>query len=200
MPPNPNKADWAKKTPTAGEEAERKVIEDLYKFGQRNKMPMFITYNHKFFHLIESREVGGGIENILTGEHDIMLIHRDHGAIFIQVKNIDAMRTLQKNINIAKGQLKNDVLSLEVARQNMMKDVEEDSAEDIGVSVCVIALPNVKKTQIEKRPLKDMPVPTVYLCEDDLESMDSLKQWWEENIQKRNSVFDSNTYLKLLAM
>ncbi|CAG0893629.1 unnamed protein product [Darwinula stevensoni] len=202
VPPIQRIDDWVNEAKTKGEKAERKLILDLYHFGQENKMAMFITYNRKFFHLIESRNEGGGIEDILTGKHDIMLIHRDLGAIFIQVKNINKMRALQEDINKAKEQVKNDVLSLEVTRQNLMKDMKESSSEVISVSLCVIALPNVKKAQVERRPLEDLPVPTVFICEDDLMTNESLKKWWEENIlhKLRNSPIDSKTYLKLLAI
>ncbi|CAG0889659.1 unnamed protein product [Darwinula stevensoni] len=117
----------------------------------------------------ETRGVGGGIESLLKGEHDILLLHRNFGVIFIQAKNLDTQHTgkklrdaVKRNTKTAGEQLKKDLLSLEVAMQ------ESD----------------------------------VFLCEEDLESLESIELWWNERILHhiQYSTIDSNTYLKLLAM
>ena len=86
-------AEWIRTAENdSGMKAERSIILCLYELGKNKQLSMFITYNRNFSHLMKSREVGGEIKGIITGEHDIVLIHRTLGVIFIQVKNLEAQR------------------------------------------------------------------------------------------------------------
>ncbi|CAG0893666.1 unnamed protein product [Darwinula stevensoni] len=178
-----------------GKKAERSIILSLYELGKSKKLPMFITYNRNFSHLIKMKDVGGGTEDLVTGEHDIVLIHREFGVVFMQVKNLSSKSKVKENVQKAKKQLKNDVLSLKAT-------VQESGSGDVNVSLCVLALANVKRSQVEAKSLSDMPVPTVFLCEEDLETAESIERWWNEQVlhQLSNSIIDSRTYLKLLAI
>ncbi|CAG0891848.1 unnamed protein product [Darwinula stevensoni] len=199
VPPVQHEEDWVKAAKTSGGKSERHLILRLYGLGRKNQMPMFITYNRNFSHLVERRNVGGGIENILEGgEHDIVLIHREIGVIFVQVKNVDSRRKLNDNFDKAKTQLEKDFCNFETT----WNDFKESDAKDMTVSLCVVALTNVKRAQVERKSLSDLPVRSVFLCEEDLESLESIERWWNGHVlhHLQGSTIDSRSYLRLLAM
>ncbi|CAG0891530.1 unnamed protein product [Darwinula stevensoni] len=226
--------EWIKKAEhDSGIKAERSLILSLYELGKRKQLPMFITYNRNFAHLIKRKDVGGASEGILTGEHDIVLIHRELGAVFMQVKNLDtkpseekpsnaeknsdskltqvehcntagnreSMKTdmkrknaIKRSIKAAEGQLEKDVNSLKAA-------IQESGVDDINVSLCVIALVNVRRDEVKEKPLCDSSPPTAFLCEEDLKSEEAIEHWWDEHIiPKLQNSIDSRTFLKLLAI
>ncbi|CAG0896733.1 unnamed protein product [Darwinula stevensoni] len=212
-----DKEEWIRKVEhNAGEKAERSLIITLYQLGKNKRLPMFITYNRNFSHLIKTKDVGGGSEGIMTGEHDVVMIHRELGAVFMQVKNLDTKSSkdkpsnavknregitnkarknaVKRNIDAAEEQLKKDVKSLKAA-------IKESGVDGIDVSLCVIALVNVKRAEVERKPIHDIQPPIVFLCEEDLKSVKSIEQWWNDHLlSKLQSSIDTRMYLKLLAI
>ena len=202
VPPVEDEDVWIQTAKTLGASSERKLIIRLFQLGKRNGLPMFITYNRDFSHLVKTRNIGGGIEGVLeTGEQDIIIIHRDFGVIFIEVKNLDIEQTgkklgdaVKRNIKTAEDQLQKDVHSLEHA-------VKECGVENMILSLHVIALTNLKRGQLEDISNTDR---TIFLCEEDYLSVEAMEQWWQKYVLQldrvRNFPIDSMTYLQLLAM
>ncbi|CAG0891330.1 unnamed protein product [Darwinula stevensoni] len=202
VPPVEDINGWINAAKSAGEESERTLLRHLCEMGKINKMPMFITYNRNFVHLIERRNKGGGLEGILVcGEHDIVLIHRHIGIIFIQVKNLDTEQTgnkltkaLERNIQTAEEQLEKDLRSLEAATR-------ECGLTGMNVSLRIIALTNAKRDQVAGT---SHGANTVFLCAEDNESAETMERWWHQHILQSQLAeippIDSRTYLQLVAI
>ncbi|CAG0891883.1 unnamed protein product [Darwinula stevensoni] len=216
VPPVEDKREWVKVSKTPGENSKRQLILRLYQLGQRNKLPMFITYNRNFVHLIEKGDAEKNEGILERGVQDIVLIHCTLGAIFIQVKNLDTKETeknrgeavarnikaaVARNIKTAREQLQKDVRSLKTA---MRKSGLEDAKKFLCIRV--IALPNVKRCEIKDSSPKDLSPSDhpVFLCEEEYQSAVALERWWQKRIlppnhQERSTV-NSKVYLQLLAI
>ncbi|CAG0891739.1 unnamed protein product, partial [Darwinula stevensoni] len=208
FPPVQYKNEWIKSARTRRGKTERSLILRLHQLGQRNRSSIFITYNSDFVHLIKTRNVGGGIEGILESEgHDIVLIHRNFGAILIQIKNLNPEKTEKgvgdatKNIKTAAKQLEMKIRSVSATRIKLENAMRECGLENINVSLSVIALPTVKREWVHERP---SGVGLVFLCEEDCSSAKSLEEWWQKHILQsehlQSFTIKDETYISLLAI
>ncbi|CAG0895502.1 unnamed protein product [Darwinula stevensoni] len=200
VPKVEDKDEWMKTAKTPGVKAERALLLRLNQLGQRKKMPMFITYNREFVHLFETGRTGDGIEShILTGEHDIILIHRTFGLICIEVQNLDSKRpgkkfrdALKRNIRAAKAKLQDGDRNLSIIARKC-------GFGDMRASITVIALTNVGRAQVEGGHVSDI----VLLCKEEWQSVEAIERWWQKNIlltHIQHSAIDSREYLQLLAI
>ena len=136
----------------------------------------------------------------MIGEHDVLLIHRDIGVIFIEVKNLTGKQkgknlkdAVKRNVKTATNQVEKYVCSLDAT-------MSECGLEKAIVSLSIIALPNVKRDVVEGISSSKR---TIFLCEEDCQSTDAMEQWWMEHIpqsHKQETTIDCKTYLQLLAM
>ncbi|CAG0885097.1 unnamed protein product [Darwinula stevensoni] len=207
FPPVQYKDEWIKSARTQRGKAERSLILRLHQLGQRNRSPIFITYNSDFVNLIKMRNVGGGIEGFLESEgHDIVIIHRNFGVILIQIKNLNVEKTekeedARKNIQSATEQLEMDVRSVIATRTKLDDAMRECGLENINVSLSVIALPTAKRERVHERPFG---ADLVFLSEEDCSSAKSLEEWWQKYILQsehlQSSTIKDETYMSLLAI
>lgn len=78
-----------KRKPDKGEETEKKFYDLLQEFGEirSEPEPMFVVHSYKFVEMISewNKESSKEEKKWVAGEHDFVIIHRQHGIIFFQV-------------------------------------------------------------------------------------------------------------------
>ena len=78
-----------KRKPDKGEETEKKFYDLLQEFGEirSEPEPMFVVHSYKFVEMISewNKESSKEEKKWMAGEHDFVIIHRQHGIIFFQV-------------------------------------------------------------------------------------------------------------------
>ncbi|CAG0898870.1 unnamed protein product [Darwinula stevensoni] len=208
VPPVENMDEWIETAKTVEERAKRSLILRLHQLGRKSRTSMFITYNSDFVHLIETRNVGGGIEGILQlEEHDVVLIHRNFGVIFIQLKNHDAEEAKKevgnatKNIQTAAEHLEMEFQSMTATKTKLEAAMRKCGLEDANVSLHVIAFPTLSRDQVEGKQFGDNPV---FLNEEDCRTAEALEEWWRKHIlhsdHLQSSSITEEMYIKLLAI
>ena len=83
----PGVFSFRKHKPDGGEETERYIFDLLQEFGGIGPEPMFVVHSYNFAEMIsEWNDESYKIEKKwVTGDHDFVIIHRQHGIIFFQV-------------------------------------------------------------------------------------------------------------------
>ena len=75
------------------EKAETQVFNLLKAFGEERNEPMFVVHSYKFkeriLQLNDKFKLSNTSRKWKLGEHDFVIIHRQHGFVFIQVKAAD---------------------------------------------------------------------------------------------------------------
>ena len=81
------------KAGSKGEKAETQVFNLLKAFGEERNEPMFVVHSYKFkeriLQLNDKFKLSNTSRKWKLGEHDFVIIHRQHGFVFIQVKAAD---------------------------------------------------------------------------------------------------------------
>ncbi|XP_041375054.1 uncharacterized protein LOC121387886 [Gigantopelta aegis] len=132
-------------------------LEDL-KCIHGKDQPMFIITNYEFENYLKGLKTklfpGTDILPLESGEHDILLLHLQHGAVFIQVKAVEECKPeatkqqrdnrnkmIRRRVEEGLKQLDSDV--------KMFRHIMKDLGLNIPVTK-VLALPNINKTYISK--------------------------------------------------
>ncbi|XP_022793616.1 uncharacterized protein LOC111332523 [Stylophora pistillata] len=106
----PDEFSYKTRTPGSGEQAEKKFFELLKKFGERRSECMFVIHSSVFAQMFSTLKSEQAEEFWLTGEHDFVVLHKEKGIIFFQVKAAD---TTKKTFSDGKKQLEKDGQSLQ---------------------------------------------------------------------------------------
>ena len=163
-----------------GELGENLVYKRLEELGKAKEIGMFVV--HKF-HLkdvvkwnkecILDYQVPS-LQSGTTNEFDFIIFHHALGVIAIEVKHF-------LNDNIISGE-KQPKISLDFIQEFADFDVSVDS--DIPLPHReVIALPSIKKLTFDRKAFESLQDDTLLLFEEDLENLESFKQWWRETFE-----------------
>ena len=157
--------------------AEKKIFDLLEEFGRKCNEPMFVVHSHKFSELIQ--EFNHGTKAVdkkwLNGEHDFVLIHRQYGLIFMQVKA--AIKTC-KAYKQAQDQLDKDkqctakFLRDCLGAEKPKRKVADQMFEYPGF----VVMPNCSKEV-------SLGKTATGVFKDDCEDVDAFSSWWETNVK-----------------
>ena len=163
---------------TDGEKAEKLIFNVIKSFGELRNEPMFVVHSYKFkerISEIKSKFLSSKRWNI--GEHDFVLIHRQAGFVFLQVK---ASRKTPKTYGKARIQIDKDRDAMkfylnEVAipqNQISTKDVDKLFSRFPGF----VAMPNCP------RPDSSASTHADGIFQEDCASVDAFSHWWDTSI------------------
>lgn len=166
-----------------GEKAEKVVFNLLKSFGEQRNEPMFVVHSYSFKERIsdvKSNFLSSKKWNI--GEHDFVLIHRQVGFVFLQVKS--AVKTA-KAYNKAKKQLEKD------------RDSMKFFLEEVGIPKTKISQNSVDKlfstfpgfVVMPNCPRPDSKAATYADCifQEDCSNEEAFSEWWDTNIGTTSS-------------
>lgn len=133
-----------------GEEAEHNVWDILYTYGRKNKESMFVIagYTHRNYlvNVVTEEKKKGGSR--WSGEHDILVIHKDLGVILFEVKAYGDQVTVQSQKN--KKRLRKCKEQLKTAEQEIKnRHPHLFTRKDQSLKVWkVITFPNLEKQHL----------------------------------------------------
>ena len=83
----PCEFSYRQREPDAGEHTEKKFYDLLQKFGESRSESMFVIHSYNFAEMISewNQRLNQLEKKWLTGEHDFVIIHHQHGILFFQV-------------------------------------------------------------------------------------------------------------------
>ena len=181
--------DELHKQGNAGEIAEKIIFDLLKSFGEKREEAMFVVHSFNFNERIsevKSNFLSSKKWNI--GEHDFVVVHRQAGFVFLQVKASvktakaygKAQQQLDKDRNAMKFYLK------EVGTKISTKDVDKLFSRFPGF----VAMPNCP------RPDSSASTFANGIFQEDCASVDAFSHWWDKSIRsqehgKNNAVKDA---------
>ena len=161
-----------------GEKAEKIFFDLLKSFGEHRKEPMFVVHSYNFKERIselKSKSVSSKKWNI--GEHDFVLVHRQAGFVFFQVKaaanTAKTYREAQKQIDKDRDAMK--FFFKEVGDQNKKiatKGVDKLFSRFPGF----VVMPNCP------RPDSSASTHAEGIFEGDCVSVHAFSDWWDRSI------------------
>lgn len=174
---------------TTGQETEKKIFDLLNEFGKTYKEPMFVVHSYNFSELINKLDKGYVEKEWIKGEHDFVIIHRQYGVIFLEVKSKDTTKGEYKKAKEQIEKARNATLSYLKKRYGKSKKVNVASHHWPGF----VVMPNCKK-QKQTTPKDDV----VY--EEDCSSPEAFKQWWDDKIATpaKHEIFNQEEYKELV--
>ena len=163
-----------------GEKAEKIVFDLLKSFGERRNEPMFVVHSYNFKERIsevKANFVSSKRWNI--GEHDFVIVHRQAGFVFLQVK---ASARTAKTYGKAQKQIGKD------------RDAMKFYLEEVGVGKGKITTKEVDKLFSRfpgfvvmpncPRPESSASTHADGIFEEDCASIEAFSRWWDESIGK----------------
>ena len=182
-----------------GIRGEDLVYNRLQQIGQANKLGMFVIHDFKLQHIEKWNEKCKGerpedqVPEPLSskGQSDFIVFHHKKGVILVEVKNIrekteegaQKCSNLDKEIEDAKETQLTRCKKIVVAFAKSFLDSEQKSDIDPFPVSMVIALPSTKKCTVHERP-----EDTLFIYQEDLQSLESFWCWWNEHIETAPSV------------
>ncbi|XP_031554421.1 uncharacterized protein LOC116291393 isoform X2 [Actinia tenebrosa] len=172
------------------ENEESKVFDLLKKFGNETKQPMFVVHAHSFCELVSYHKTGivdREKTKWIQGEHDFVIIHRQYGLIFLEVKSREKTKEVfkqaEKQIEKAKRSVENYL------KKRFGKSKERNEA--LYTFPGFVVMPNCP------RPKQSASHENGIFKEDC--NVDSFKVWWEKVIAKpEKPQFESKVYEELV--
>ena len=154
-----------------GQKAEEVVYTLLQQLGTQNKEPMFVIHSYDFSEHIPGN---GRKRSWVMGESDFVIIHRNRGPIFIQVKATESGDKLKE----AEEQIRKDKLALEKHFQRQVKGKisGKKTAELFKNVPGIVAMPNCK------RGTDSVCIKDNVLYQEDCSSLEAFTKWWADKI------------------
>lgn len=173
---------------TAGQQTEKKIFDLLNEFGEKYHEPMFVVHSYSFSELIHKLDKGYENEKEwVKGEHDFVIIHREYGVIFLEVKGKENTKGVYTEAKRQIDKARNATLSYLKKKYVKSKKVIKASHEWPGF----VVMPNCKK-QNQNTPHDDV----VY--EEDCSSQEAFKQWWDDKIADPSKEIEQELYKELV--
>ena len=197
-----------------GEEAESLVLDKLgdLKCIDGEEQPMYIIHNYNFFNYRQLE-----VNPLKKGQHDIIILHRHHGVVFIQVKSVEEAKpdsTKKQRDNHSKMIRKR----VEGGLQQLNKDEEmfRHVMDDLHLNVPIIkvlALPNISReymlkltttTKLLKESLGENAIDICLFRDhfkseeekmaDNMNKQEKLLEWWKTNISPYPGFHNEDEY------
>ena len=166
-----------------GQHTEKTFYDLLQKFGETKEQGMFVVHSHKFREKISelNEERGREEQKWLTGEHDFVVIHHQHGIFFFQVK---AATKTKGKFSLAQEQLKKDKQALRAfAGQYLTGKLKKCVDEELfSYPEGFVVMPNCP------RPANSVNVPSNGIFKEDCETVEAFSAWWEKNIVRHKTI------------
>ena len=161
-----------------GQLAEKKVFDLLHDFGNHNNEPMFVIHSYNFREKVSNwRNLTQGQKKYERGEHDFLLLHRNYGMIFLQVKGAVEKST---QFASAKKQLKRDEGSLFYFTENWLtKDLKKKMKIERSHIHTYVVMPNCR--------LGNSVHGSNGIFKENCENVEAFSKWWKENILPRTA-------------
>lgn len=159
-----------------GQLAEEQIFNLLHDFGNNCKEPMFVVHSYKFREKIENwQNLKFDEKKYVIGEHDFVLIHRNHGVIFLQVKS----STKCKSFGEANSQLEKDKKSIKYfAQENLKGELQKKMNKELhGEQHAYVVMPELERG--------NSPHGSNGIFKEDCESVGAFSMWWKHNILPR---------------
>ncbi|XP_078589289.1 uncharacterized protein LOC144869695 [Branchiostoma floridae x Branchiostoma japonicum] len=172
--------------PDVGKLAEKRVYDLLKEFGENTDQPMLVVYSYQFHQLVDYFEEGPSVKSKywMKGEHDFVIIHREFGIVFMQVKA--AVKT-EKEYKNADKQLDKDITSLTNALKKKLtiskkRKVKDEVQKEMKTRhPAVVVMPNCPRHKA------GADKPGCY--QEDCATWAAFKTWWDANIPYRPDEF-----------
>ena len=163
---------------TDGEKAEKLIFNVIKSFGELRNEPMFVVHSYNFkerISEIKSKFLSSKRWNI--GEHDFVLIHRQAGFVFLQVKaSVKTAKTYgkaQKQIDKDRDAMKFYLNQVAIPQKQIStKDVAKLFSRFPGF----VAMPNCP------RPDSSASTHADGIFQEDCASVDAFSHWWDRSI------------------
>ncbi len=156
------------------EGAEKTMYDNLQELGLKNNEPMFVVHSFDFSEHVPG---SGRKRSWVMGESDFVVIHRNHGPIFFQVKATETGDKYKE----AEEQIRKDKLALETFFKKLEKGVVEDKISARKVTEVLkncpgfVVMPNCQRGQ-------SVCTQDNALYQEDCSSSEAFSIWWEEKI------------------
>ena len=157
-----------------GKSAEEKMYDKLQELGLKNNEPMFVVHS---FGYSEHVPGNGRKRSWVMGETDFVVIHRNHGPIFFQVKATETGDKYKE----AEEQLRKDKIAFlrycQKLEEGMVKEkISVRKITEVFKNVPgYVALPNCKRAE-------SINIPDNTLFQEDFRSAEAFSIWWNQNI------------------
>lgn len=176
-----------------GDITEKRVYDLLEEFGQAYHQPMFVIHSHQFADLIEEKKKGfvGNMKKWNKGEHDFVIIHREYGFMFLQVKSskCEDGQAFKKAI----WQIDKDMKSIKTFLNDCFTDrLPPENMERVLYNYPgFVVMPNCQPTKTSINPRG--------VFTNDCKDKESFKKWWDEKVvTSNNRVMNEELYEALL--
>lgn len=161
-----------------GEKAEKIVFNLLKSFGEQRNEPMFVVHSYNFKERIfevKSNSVSSKKWNI--GEHDFVLVHRQAGFVFLQVKasvkTAKTYRKAQKQIDKDRNAMKSYLQEVGIGKDKITKrDFDKLFSRFPGF----VVMPNCP------RPDSYASTHADGIFQEDCASVEAFADWWDRSI------------------
>ena len=154
-----------------GKIAEESVYNLLQRCGTQRKEPMFVVHSCPFSeHIPDSKRQ----KSWVMGETDIVIIHKIHGPIYIEVKATETGKSFKE----AEEQLQKGKLALQKHFEKAVKgEIKTRKVIEIFKNLpAFVAMPNCP------RPSEVCALKANALYKEDCSSLEGFDKWWNDNI------------------
>lgn len=162
-----------------GQLAEKKIFDLLHEFGNCRDEQMFVVHSYNFKEKISDlMKQTKDQRNFVKGEHDFVLVHRQYGIIFLQVKG--ATKSTERNqFASARKQLDKDMESLihftaNTLKGELKKKMKEEMFREQHKYVVMPCLPRGNSVHTSSG-----------IFMEDCENVEAFSKWWKRNILPR---------------
>ena len=158
-----------------GDQGEAIIFDLLIKFGESNKVGMFVVRRFELKDLTRWKKNTGGCQDFIKkkdGEFDFIIFHHTLGIISLEVKNYSK----------AESSIPNAMLQLETSKQVVMKFGTYNSKEE-HVSIPhkkVFAMPFTKKNEFNNTSVDN---DVVLLFEENCQNVEAFHEWWQREFE-----------------
>jgi len=161
-----------------GEKAEKIFFDLLESFGELRNEPMFVVHSYNFKERIsevKSESVSSKKWNI--GEHDFVLVHRQAGFVFFQVK---ASARTAKTYGGAQEQIKKDCGAMKIYLKEVAIQKNKITKKEVDKLFSrfpgFVVMPNCP------RPNSSASTYADGIFQEDCVSVKSFSHWWDKSI------------------
>ena len=154
-----------------GKIAEERVYNLVQECGTRRKEPMFVVHSCPFSeHIPES----GRKRSWVMGETDLVIIHKIHGLIYIEVKATDTGKSFKE----AEEQLQKGKLALQKHFEKSVKgEIPTRKVVEVFKNLpAFVAMPNCPW------PSEACARKANALYKEDCSSLERFDKWWNDNV------------------
>lgn len=163
------------------------VAHTLEMFGRRNNMDMFVFTDYKYAKYLQHVKLNQKeFVTDVKGDHDVLVICREFGILFIQVKSTagdKAMKTIKKDMGLALEQLLSDKYAFWQSNRDLA------FIQKLPIH-SFIAFPFLDETSVEHYSICAYHKKFI-LFKSTFASAEKFLDWFKENIRELNTITDT---------